>query len=280
MAREADFYSPSEAANLLGLAEFTILGLLTSGELEGRQDEQGRWWVPAAAVDEAVRRSRDASSQAPSSADPSAEETIPITPVSHGPQGSEDSTTQPEGGDIPGGNQPEVPTDVRSGSGWVTTKVAAQALGVDPRTVRTYINRGELDAKVEGEGVEKTYFVAIDSLHSLRVRRERSRKTRAGVRENSVEAVAGADGAEDVAGVLRDLTDKLIRLSSETAELRTRLELTVRAESTLQEERDRLRQDWERERQERQEAQEEAQRLRDELQAERSKGFWQRLFGV
>ena len=42
---------------------------------------------------------------------------------------------------------------------------------------------------------------------------------------------------------------------------------------------DRLRQDWERERQERQEAQEEAQRLREDLVAERSKGFWQRLFG-
>ena len=279
MAREADFYTPSEAANLLGLAEFTILGLLTSGELEGRQDEQGRWWIPAAAVDEAVRHSRDASSQAPSSADPSVEETIPIMPVSDGTQGREDTTTQSEGGDVPGGNQPDVPADVRGGSGWVTTKVAAESLGVDPRTVRTYINRGELDAKVEGDGVEKTYFVAIDSLHSLRVRRERSRKTRARVRGNSVGAVAGAEGAEDVAGVLRDLTDRLISLSSETAELRTRLELTARAESSLQEERDRLRQDWERERQERHEAQEEAQRLREELQTERSKGFWQRLFG-
>jgi regulator of replication initiation timing len=279
MAREADFYTPSEAANLLGLAEFTILGLLTSGELEGRQDEQGRWWIPAAAVDAAVKRSRDASPRAPSSADPSVEETIPITPVSNGPQGREDTTTQSEEGDIPGGNQPDVSADVRGGSGWVTTRVAAQALGVDPRTVRTYINRGELVAKVEGKGVDKTYFVAIDSLHALRVRRESSRKTRSRVRENSGRVNAGAEGVEDLAAVVRDLTDRLIHLSSETAELRTRLELTVRAESTLQEERDRLRQDWERERQEHQAAQEEAQRLREELQAERSKGFWQRLFG-
>ena len=42
-------------------------------------------------------------------------------------------------------------------SGWVTTQVAAEALGVDPRTVRTYISRGILKAKVEGEGVEKAY---------------------------------------------------------------------------------------------------------------------------
>jgi regulator of replication initiation timing len=83
----------------------------------------------------------------------------------------------------------------------------------------------------------------------------------------------------DTTDYIRDLTDRLLRISAEAAELRTRLELTFKAESTLQEERDRLRQDWERERQERQEAQEEAQRLREELVAERSKGFWQRLFG-
>jgi len=177
------------------------------------------------------------------------------------------------------GNLADADVELRGSSGWVTTKVAAEALGVDPRTVRTYINRGELDAKVEGEGVEKTYLVAIDSLHALRVRRGLPRKTRAKSREKSAKVVDGADGAEDYADMVRDLTDRLIRLSSETAELRTRLELTVRAESTLQEERDRLRQDRERERQERLDAQQEAQRLREELEAERSKGFWRRLFG-
>jgi len=45
-----------------------------------------------------------------------------------------------------------------------------------------------------------------------------------------------------------------------------RAELTERAESTLREERDRLR--------------EENERLRGELEGERSKGFWQRLFGA
>jgi len=58
MPREADYYSPGEAARMLGLAEFTVLGLLTSGQLEGQQDEQARWWIPATAVDEAVRRNR------------------------------------------------------------------------------------------------------------------------------------------------------------------------------------------------------------------------------
>ena len=177
------------------------------------------------------------------------------------------------------GNLADAGAESRGSSGWVTTKVAAEALGVDPRTVRTYINRGELDAKVEGEGVEKTYLVAIDSLHALRVRRGFPRKTRAKIRDKSAEVVGGAESAEDYTDLVRDLTERLIRLSSETAELRTRLELTVRAESTLQEERDQLRQDRERERQERLDAQQEAQRLREELEAERSKGFWRRLFG-
>jgi regulator of replication initiation timing len=177
------------------------------------------------------------------------------------------------------GNLADESADVRRASGWVTTKVAAEALGVDPRTVRTYINRGELDAKVEGEGVEKTYLVAIDSLHTLRIQRGFPRKIRAKSREISAKVAGDAEGAEGYADMVRDLTDRLIRLSSETAELRTRLELTVKAESTLQEERDRLRQDWEQERQERLDAQQEAQRLREELEAERSKGFWRRLFG-
>jgi gas vesicle protein len=171
------------------------------------------------------------------------------------------------------GNLADADAESRGSSGWVTTKVAAESLGVDPRTVRTYINRGELDAKVEGEGVEKTYLVAIDSLHALRVRRGFPRKTRTRSREKSAKVVDGAENAEDYADMVRDLTDRLIRLSSETAELRTRLE------STLQEERDQLRQDRERERQERLDAQQEAQRLREELEAERSKGFWRRLFG-
>src|SRR5215204_5588061 len=55
MPREADFYTPGEVASLLGLTEFAVLGLLTSGQLEGQQDEQARWWVPASVVEDAVR---------------------------------------------------------------------------------------------------------------------------------------------------------------------------------------------------------------------------------
>jgi hypothetical protein len=144
------------------------------------------------------------------------------------------------------------------GSGWVATKVAAEALGVDPRTVRTYISRGILKAKVEGEGVEKAYSVDIDSLYALRDARKSSGKGPREIREKSVDA-------EDFAELIRDLTTQVVKTSSEAAALRTRLQLTEQAQSSLEEEARALR--------------EERDRLRAELEAERSKGFWARLFG-
>ena len=262
MPREADFYTPGEAARLLGLTEFTVLGLLTSGQLEGHQDEQARWWIPAAAVGEAVRRSRGADAPV----DPSAEETIAMPPVSPEPHASVDTTTQPEAGDDPVGNEADTIADVRGSSGWVTIKVAAEALAVDPGTVRTYVSRGDLEAKVEGEGVEKTYIVPIHSVYALRDRRCASRKTPHKGREKSAGMGSSAEGAEDLAEHIRELTSELIRSSSEAADLRARLELTERTESSLRE-------DLERVRKERQRHQEEADRLRTELEAERSRDF-------
>ena len=143
-------------------------------------------------------------------------------------------------------------------SGWVTTRVAAEALGVDPRTVRTYIRRGLLEARVEGEGVEKAYSVDIDSLHALRDTRKSAGKRPHKAREKSADA-------EDLAELIRDLTTQVVDASTEAADLRARLQLTERAQSTLEEEARALR--------------DERDRLRSELDAERSKGFWARLFG-
>ena len=143
-------------------------------------------------------------------------------------------------------------------SGWITTQVAAEALGVDPRTVRTYISRGILKAKVEGEGVEKAYSVDIDSLYALRDARKSSGKRPRKTREKSADA-------EDLAALVRDLTSQLVSTSAEAAHLRTRLQLTEQTQSSLEEQAQALR--------------EERDRLREELEAERSKGFWARLFG-
>ncbi len=116
-------------------------------------------------------------------------------------------------------------------SGWVTTKVAAQALRVDPRTVRKYINQGKLEARVEGEGVEKTYMVSIDSVYALRGSRPDPQPDR----QNSPRESANSTVSEDLVALVRDLTAEVSRRSSESAELRTRLELTERAESSLRE---------------------------------------------
>jgi hypothetical protein len=279
MLREADFYTPGEAANLLGLAELTVLGLLTSGQLEGHQDERARWWIPSGAID-AARRSRSAGN----SVDPSAEETTTMSPVSPTsrvfPPASEE-TTQLEAGAAEA--RRTQPTD-KSGqstseSGWTTTDQAARALGVSPRTVRRFIDRGTLEGRKVTEGIVEAWEVSIDSLYTLRDKRISEGQVRRNVPRTSEQSHNTRDTMDTSANHVRDLTDRLLRLSFEVGELRGRLELTEKAESTLQEERDYLRAELEREREERREARDEAERLRSELEAERSKGFWRRLFG-
>jgi len=54
MAKQADLYGPDEAAKLLGIPRIRLFGMLTSGELEGHQDEWARWRIPA----RAIRRAR------------------------------------------------------------------------------------------------------------------------------------------------------------------------------------------------------------------------------
>jgi hypothetical protein len=166
------------------------------------------------------------------------------------------------------------------GSGWVTTDVAAKALGVSPRTIRRFIDRGDLEGRLEEEGITRVWMVSIDSVHALRDRRKPERHDRG----ESAEVSATVDKPEDtLADVLRDLAGRLEARIAEATELRTRLEITEQAESSLREERERLLADIERERSERdlerQRVEGELQRLREELEAERSKGFWRRLFG-
>jgi hypothetical protein len=142
-------------------------------------------------------------------------------------------------------------------SGWVTTDVAARAVRVSPRTIRRLIDRGELDAKAEGKGVERRWLVSVDSLHTLRASR-----TESGSSPRDVRADIEADS---IADVLREMSARLEMRTAEAVEMRTRLQLSEQAQSTVAEEAQKLR--------------EENERLRAELEAERSKGFWRRLFG-
>ena len=194
-------------------------------------------------------------------------------------------------------------------SGWVNTDVAAEALGVSSRSIRNYILNGDLVARKEKEGINERYVVSVDSLYTLRDRRKQEGKLQGNVRRTSRRSESSAEGStelvrETAVDMLRETLASLETHIAQNAELRARLQLTERAESTLREELERERgqhqEDVERERTERLQAQEraeqleqerarleaehrqveeEAQRLREELEAEQGKGFWRRLFG-
>jgi hypothetical protein len=194
-------------------------------------------------------------------------------------------------------------------SGWVSTDVAAEALGVSSRSVRNYILNGDLVARKEKEGINERYVVSVDSLYALRDRRKQEGKLPGNRRRTSSRSETSTEGsAELVRGtavdMLRETLANLETHITQNAELRARLELTERAESTLGEELERERrqhqEDVQRERSERLKAQkraerleqerarleaehrraeEEAQSLRGQLESERARGFWRRLFG-
>jgi excisionase family DNA binding protein len=177
-------------------------------------------------------------------------------------------------------------------SAYYTVSEAAKVLGITDRRVRALAQEG----RIEGQRMEGGWKLFRYSVHSFRdERRERERPQEAGGDTLSVSEWVG----------------RVETLQRELGRLESRLELTEKAESTVREERDRLLQDLERERQqhledvqreraERLEAQQrieqiakehvhleeehsqvqnEVEGLREELEAERSKGFWARLFG-
>jgi hypothetical protein len=141
----------------------------------------------------------------------------------------------------------------------VNTEVAAKSVRVSPRTIRRYIDQGKLVAKPQGEGVRREWLVSVDSLYALRV----SRPTE----ERIPEASGSAEQADSLADVIREMAARLESRAEEAAELRVRLELTERAQSTLEDERRQAMQELEDERRRREEAEREREDLRRELQA-------------
>lgn len=142
-------------------------------------------------------------------------------------------------------------------SGYVTTEVAAAGLNVSPRTVRDYIKAGKLEAKPQGEGVERRWLVSIDSLHALRKTRQTSAELPRARRQEDRGGERAADIAAELLATVQELQYRLGRAEAQA-------ELTERAESSVREERDRLLADLERERRR---ADEERQRV-EQLQAE------------
>jgi hypothetical protein len=121
-------------------------------------------------------------------------------------------------------------------SGWTTTKQAAKALNVSRRSVQGYVGRGLLDAREEGEGVNRRFLISIDSLNALVDRRRRAAEQPANFAEASPEIEEVATDFANTGEGLRYLVERLEARTAEATELRIRLELTERAQSSLEEE--------------------------------------------
>ena len=109
----------------------------------------------------------------------------------------------------------------------MTIEVAAKAVRVNPRVIRKYIERGELEAKPQSEGARRSWLVSVDSLHALRAARTEE--------EEGPRTDRGGIAADGMADVLRGMAMRLEQLAAEAADLRIRLELTARAQSTMEE---------------------------------------------
>jgi hypothetical protein len=140
---------------------------------------------------------------------------------------------------------------------------AAKIIGITEGRIRQLARAG----KLEGEQPEGYWKLYRYSVHDYRDRKREQ--------EGPSEATEGTHEA-------REWIERVTTLERELGRLEGRLELTEKTESTMREERERLLSDLGRERERADQlegAQEEARRLREELEAERSKGFWRRLFG-
>jgi hypothetical protein len=129
------------------------------------------------------------------------------------------------------GNAPGNGRELESPSGWVTTKQAARALGISPRTIRWHIEQGNLEAVPQGKGVKRTWLVSIDSLQAYRDTRQDMVDLPGTGRASFEDADIAADSPGNP---IRELADRLVEEAARAAEYRVRLELTEQAQSTLE----------------------------------------------
>jgi DNA-binding transcriptional MerR regulator len=168
------------------------------------------------------------------------------------------------------GNNAGSDRDIEATSGWVTTQQAARALGITARTIRWHIDKGNLAAKPQGEGVRRSWLVSIDSLQAFRDTRQTNEARRAtgDIHDTDRSSEEYADISPDIPGnTIRELIDRLVEEAARASEYRIRLELTEQTQSTLEavlaEER-RQREEAEREREQ---AEQERDELRRQLEA-------------
>src|SRR5919202_3175192 len=177
-------------------------------------------------------------------------------------EGTRDEDLGIRGGELaetPSENTAESSAEERRGSGWITTEVAAAALGVTARTVREYIKTERLQAKAEGKGVNKTWLVSIEDVQKLRESRRSTAETPRNLRRTTRAPESAESSSEITAETLRELITRLEVRTAEAANFKARLELTAHAESTLREA-------LERERERADRAEEELRKLRRRLE--------------
>ena len=156
-----------------------------------------------------------------------------------------------------------------------TTGQAARILKVTDRGVRKMIERNELEAEADERG---RHLIPQRAVHAmLEERRLRPSGSASfagpGTAENTAEEAAHAH--EEA----RELRERVQDLQRQLGRVEGRLELTERTESTMREDLERERSRSEEERRRADVERERAEELRRELEAERSRGFWQRIFG-
>jgi hypothetical protein len=248
-----------EAAAILQLTPERVRGMLMSGELEGippGATAQGDWKVLLPATPDL---------EEPAPADEPPEN--PSEEQEEAPQSGSEKSEQPADRASPDEPTEEPPRetdeDVRRDvgeSGWTTTKQAAKVLGVSRRSVQGYVRRGLIDAREEGEGVNKTFLISIDSLNALRDRRNREVGQAAKFSEAAAEEERSANLYANAGEALRHAIERVEARTVEATELRIRLEITEKAESTL-------RAELEEERRRREAAERERNELRRRLEA-------------
>lgn len=128
-----------------------------------------------------------------------------------------------------------------SNDAWVTTRVAAAALGVKPQKVRNYIANGELEAITEGEGTKRRYLVSISSLENLYAGWHSEGKL-PGQNRDGAQRLAAPE-QEEAPVLVRELGAQLGEARYRLGQAEARLELMAEAESAL---RDQLQRERER----------------------------------
>jgi hypothetical protein len=155
-----------------------------------------------------------------------------------------------------------------------TVEEAAKVLDRTPGRIRQMLRAGELSGAHEGGDERKPWRVHKWSAHALRDQLQEERPTtgRRTPAKSPREPRESPESASELFGVVQDLQRELGRIEG-------RLEITETAESTLRADLERERRRAEEERARADSERDRAEELRQALEAERSKGFWSRLFG-